>query len=113
MKSELSNGRLTKKKLIKWINDQFIKFDITGYEAFKIEQTRYRPVDYEAGAAQLNIWVKPINEMANLDNTSFFMCFYRISELGMYAKKGAKIGLRFEKTKVPTLSGVSINVNDN
>jgi hypothetical protein len=107
----LSQGRLTKTKLINWINEQFIIFNITDYEVYKIEQTRYRTVDYEAGACQLQIRFKPVNEVETWDNTGSFMCFYRISDLEYYIKQGYSIHLSFKNCRLSSLSSLEIDVS--
>jgi hypothetical protein len=108
----LSTGRLTKKKLIKWLNEQFLKFEIKAYNVYKVEQTRFRGQDYEGGACSLQIWFKPTDEEPNYQNSDYFMSFYRLAELENYAHKGARVHLKFNNKKTATLKNLEIEVSD-
>lgn len=77
-----------------------------------IGQTRFRPEDYEAGAAQLFIWFKPIDQIPDHLNSSYFMCFYRISELEFYFNRGHDIELDFKNPRFdPSLTGLTITLS--
>ena len=108
----LSTGRLTKNKLIKWLNEQFLKFEIKAYNVYKVEQTRFRDQDYEEGAYSLLIWFKPTDEEASYQNSDYFMSFYRLSELENYAHNGSRVSLKFNNRKIATLKNLEIEVSD-
>lgn len=107
---DLTKGRLTKSKFINWLNCQFEKFGIVEYEVYKIDSTRYRGQDYEAGAAFLNVWFKVKGEIPDNNNSSFFVCFYRLSQLEQYVKSGYEINLYLDR-RLSTLDNLEIEVN--
>lgn len=84
-KSKFLVGRLTAKKLISWINEQFEKIEINNFEAFEITPTRFNSDQIEGGAA-LNF----IRVRSKLDNNQqcTMLLFYRIKQLEWYIKNG-------------------------
>jgi len=104
---DLSKGRLTKAKLVKWINSEFIKLEINEYRVFKIEQTKFSGKEYECGAAFLNVWFYDINDSEDVD---CFQVFYRISDLDYYAKNGKVLSLRIKRLSM-SLRDLEIHVN--
>lgn len=103
----LAVGRLTKAKLIKWINYEFQRVGIKEYEVYAIEQTRYRSVEYEAGAAFLHIRFRSIT---NHDHTGLFLCFYKIKQLEDYLKNGYSLTLQLDWRKGLTLTNLELEV---
>ena len=109
-KQMLADGRLTTKKLIKWLNEQFIKFEITQYEVTDISRTYFTSNDYECGACRLIIHFKhKATEHTAIHNNGYFYCFYRIKELENYMKEGYELYLQ-DKGKFGLLTDLEIEV---
>ncbi len=92
-------GRVTKRKFIYWINQEFKRFGITEYEIVSVEQTRYRGHEYEAGAAFLSVKFDLVSNRTN-SSCGFFSCFY---SLGMYTdhlKMGYEMYLQFKRHRL-------------
>lgn len=90
---------LTYKKLTAWCNEEFKRMEITGYTVIKIERTRYRMDDYEAGAATMIATVQNDSVDQNrhpLLGTFWFNCFYWLKEYETEMKRGKQLCLRFE-----------------
>lgn len=92
--TNLTSGRLTSKKLIKWINEKFIELGINNYEVTSISRTRFNINDYESGACRLLIHFKDRNYDYCLFNNKSFLCFYKISELEWYLKNGYNLFIK-------------------
>jgi hypothetical protein len=94
-KPMLALGRLTSKKLVKWLNEKFIELEIKNYEVTSILRTHFNQNDYECGACRLLIYFKdktlPDDHFLNNNN---FMCFYKISELEWYLQNGYRLWLK-------------------
>lgn len=103
-------GRLTKAKLIKWINAKFKDYEIDDYEVYDIEQTRFRAQDYEAGAAALYIRFRNINDHNKMD---LFLCTFKIKELEWYVNNGYELKLDFNQRKIFSLNNLELDVKKN
>ena len=93
-KSSIS-GRITSKKLIAWLNEQFVKLGIKEYEVTNISRTHFSSNDYESGACRLIIDFKhKETEYAAVHNNGYFYCFYRIKELEDYINSGYELFIK-------------------
>lgn len=89
-------GRLTTKKLIAWVNEEFKKKNINDYIATSITPTRYNRDQYEGGACRLMVRYEPINK-SSINDYDFFLCFYRISDYQYALSKGYEIYLKKDR----------------
>ena len=103
------SGRLTTKKLVKWVNEQFKNFELK-YEVTEISRTHFNTDAYEGGACRLLVKFRNINmEVGSMCSTGYFMCFYKISEYEEYLKNGYELYLR-DKSRFGILNNFEIEV---
>lgn len=88
-------GRLTYKKLVAWVNEQFDKFEIKDYEAYKAERTYFTSYQYEGGACKLRVFFrhKSLKSHPLTDPTNYFMSFYFLKEYENYLNQGYEMRL--------------------
>jgi hypothetical protein len=99
-------GRITSKKMLKWINEKFEQFEMTSFKAIKITRTHHPSANYEAGANKLIVTVQNKND---LNNYIYFNCFYYLKEYEEYIKNGYELYFRFNN-KFTILSDLEIDV---
>lgn len=87
-------GRLTAKKLMEWINKEFIRLEITDYVVYKIDRTRFRGQDYEAGACSLHV---RFHHLKNKNSQGTFLCFYPLHVYDKHLKMGYRLHLTLSK----------------
>ena len=88
-------GRLTAKKLVNWVNQEFQKLGIKDYEVTEITKTNYSQDHYEEGASRLIVTFRN----KSMDQNSYmglnhFLCYYRISDYDCYLKNGYELYLK-------------------
>lgn len=90
--NDITKGRLTAKRLIEWLNNEFERFEINEWTVTDVYRTRYRNHEYEAGACKLII---SFESKSNNKNRGTFLCFYSIAELKEHMNMGYKMILSF------------------
>jgi hypothetical protein len=95
------DGKLTYKKFVKWLNEEFQRLEIHDYEAIKAERTRFRTDDYEGGACKTMVWIRNKNyPVDQYFNNKHFMCFYFISEYQSHIDAGYEMYLKFDNGRM-------------
>lgn len=89
-------GRITSKKLVDFVNSEFLRLEITEYECYDVERTRFRPYDYEGGACKLHVKLRR-KDGVYLGVPLYFMCFYFLWEYEQYVKAGYEMFLTNKK----------------
>lgn len=89
--------RITRKYLIEFLNKKFEEFEITQYEVYAVEPTRFSIHLLEGGAACLYIRFRVKGESWSHTNHGTFFCFYRIKDLQWYVNNGYEIYLKGDK----------------
>lgn len=98
MKKDISEGRLTAKRLIEWVNEEFHKLGSSEIQVYEIERTHYTPDQYESGACRLHIRFRNTSiPDGNLFASASFMCFFSIRELEEYIKAGYELFLKSDR----------------
>lgn len=87
--------RVTKKYLIKWVNEEFKRLEINDWEVFQIDKTRFRSQDYEEGACFLYVRFR---FKENHTSTARFLCFYPLKEYEEHINNGKKLKLTFGRS---------------
>lgn len=88
--------RLTSKKFIEFVNEQFKKFEINDWEAISVINPRHRTDDIEAGACRLIVTIKYLKaEPDSFMSTNHFLCFYTLGQFEEYIKNGYEMYLKF------------------
>jgi hypothetical protein len=88
--------RLTYKKIVQLVNDAFNRLEITKYEAFKAERTRYRGQDYEAGATTMHISCREKGLDSEMPAFTIYSFYWR-SELEAHINAGAVITIQLSR----------------
>lgn len=88
-------GRITAKKFVAWVNEQFIENGITTHRAVSVHATRFRQDEYEAGAAKLIVSFIYIPAKENdFMRTQYFCCFYSLKSYEKEIKEGYEMYLK-------------------
>ncbi len=105
-------GRLTYKKLVDWVNEQFIKFEITEFEAYKAHRTYFRSDDYSGGACKLHVYFRLKDETKRhpMMMNDYFMCFYFLHEYKAHIDKGYEMYICFKRNGIGCLNDIEINL---
>lgn len=91
-KVALSNGRLTGNKIKDWLNEEFIRLELFGYEVYDVVQTRFSIDQIQAGACSLYIRYR---NKSDKDISGTFYCFYSIGSLHDYINNGYELYIKF------------------
>lgn len=102
--------RITKKYLLKWINEQFVKFEMNHIEATEIVITRFRPDDYEGGACRMYVYLRDKEFDRDGLPPIYFMCFYKLSEYEDYINYGYEMYLKFKDPRLGLLRDLEIDL---
>lgn len=74
-------ARLTSKKFLEFVNEQFKKIEITDWIAIKVINPRHRSCDIEAGACRLIVTIQYLKAEPNsIMSTTHFYCFYTLGQ---------------------------------
>lgn len=104
-------GRLTHKKLVDWVNEQFIKFEITNYEAYRSETTKFTSDQYSGGACKLRVFFRHKEESKrNSFADGSFMCFFFLHEYQDHMNSGYEMYLRFGRSALGLLTALEIDL---
>lgn len=88
-----TNGRLTSKKFLDWINEQLLENGITSHKAVEVYRTRYSTWDYEGGASKMNVRLQYIKDPDGFMSNPWFCCYYSLKEYEQEMKKGCEMVL--------------------
>ena len=102
----LYKGRLTVKKLISWLNEEFIRLEINNYEVYAIDRSRFTSDQYQNGAYFLYVRFR---SKSDPNQTEVFHCFYPIKDYQMYTRSGYELYLKFENRNL-MINSLSIEV---
>lgn len=103
MKKEISQGRLTAKRLIEWVNEEFIRLGSPEIQVYSIERSFHTQDQYEAGACRLYIRFR--NTEIPDDSffaTAAFLSFYTIKDLERHLKNGYELYLKRDRLGIYT-----------
>lgn len=105
-------GRITHKKLVDWVNEQFIKFEITNYEVYRSERTHFTGDQYAGGACKLRIFFrhKEKSKRNKFATDGYFMCFFFLHEYQDHINDGYEMYLRFGRNGLNLLAALEIDL---
>ncbi len=92
-------GRLTSKKLLAWLNQEFKKYpSLSNIDATNVVHTRYSRSQYEAGACRLHIYFtdSTLEKESLLHRMNYLTCDYTLSEYQDHLNSGYELYLKFK-----------------
>lgn len=98
-------GRITYKKLIDWLNQEFARLEINSFEVIEAYRTYYTSGQYENGACKLIIKFQSKEIVKGHRMEGSFFSFYFIKELQWYVENGYNLHLKFSFRS----TGMSLN----
>lgn len=87
-------ARLTSKKFLEFVNEQFRKYEINDFKAIRVINPRHRSCDIEAGACRLVVTIEYLKSTSILREQNFY-CFYTLGQYEDYIKQGYEMYLKF------------------
>lgn len=101
--------RITLNSLKDWVNEQFLKLEITEYECTKVTRSHFTSDQYESGACKLYIHFRLKGEHNPMLNSSFY-CFYSIKELQSHIKDGYEMYLNYKSMRLLSIKNLEIEL---
>ena len=93
--------RLTGKKFLAFINQQFAKFEMSDYEAYAVERSRFTPDQYEGGACFLYVRIRTKSQSATHQRNAMscdMLCFYPLKEYAKHLANGYEMYLKMDRS---------------
>jgi hypothetical protein len=91
-------GRLTLEKFKEFVNSEFKRVELDGYECTRVERTNYSQDQYEGGACRLVVFFKHKEN----DYEGHFPCFYPLKYYQKSINNGDKMVLQFQYRSTKT-----------